>query len=156
MLYKLPCKSSLMHDMLKLDFCSIWKENLLNSCTGAARLPSGAHSVHLYGCWSQPLACGSGHSPIVPNKTLNSMPVAACQRCQPPGGGVGRAAHQSITAARLPRVCCFFWVFFIFLVWLLWSQPRPVFHVYTGGSLSFWFTVHLSGIKYGSHTCQTF
>lgn len=151
LLYKLPCESSLMHYRLKLDLCSIWKESLHNSCTGAAMLPSGAHSVHLHGCWSQPLACCSEHSPIVQN-TSNFKPVAACQRRQ---AVVEEWEELHINQSLQPGYQgIFFWGGLFFFVWLLWSQPRPVFHICIEGSLEFCFTVHLSGIKYGSHTCQ--
>lgn len=144
MLYKLPCESSLMHYMLKVDLCSIWKENLHNSCTGAAMLPSGAHSVHLYGCWSQPPACCSEHSPIV-QKTSNFQPCAC--GCMPetstPRLRNGKSC-TSINHCRQVAKGSFFFFALFFLVGLLWSQPRPVFHINTEGS---WILFHSPFIR---------
>lgn len=124
MLYKLPRKSSLMHYMLKLDLCCVWKENLHNSCTGAAMLPSGAHSVHLHGCWSQPLACCSEHSPIVQNTSNFKLYASGCMpETSTPCWGMGRVAHQSITAPRLPRVPFFFLVCFFCLTPVITTSP---------------------------------
>lgn len=50
-------------------------------------------------------------------------PVAACQRCLPPGRGMGGAAHQSVTRATLPR-------FFQFLLTLVITTSPSFSHLH--------------------------
>lgn len=149
MLHKLPCESSLMHYMLKLDLCSIWKEKWHNSCAGAAMLPSGAHSAHLYGCWSRPLACCSEHSPIVQNPWKFQLYACGCRpEMSTPRLRNGKGCTSINHWSQVAKGSFFVFLVWLFFVWLVITTSPSFSHSH--------FRVHLSGIKYGSHTCHPF
>lgn len=83
-----------------LDSYSIWKENYT---TSTAMFPSGVRSVNLCDCVGAGLWHAAANRASLCGIHHTWKPVVACQRCLPPGRGMGGAAHQSVTGATLPR-----------------------------------------------------